>query len=615
VCGPACGILLEDFRNVVFYVVGQLRLLSRDSIVIGWLGFDGEFAPMWDAGCTRATGVKQLMELCTAESKALLQQARTNAAVLPDSKNLSDEQKVRVKYQLVQAVLPLIEHCGTCRNPPGVALHPTAPGDIRTALELNQERTTAESAALLRAEHVSSDFERTMASFRPGPDASDQAQLPFARHVDLLGAVHQAGIVPQGTVLPASAPMLAFHLQKAVVQSTITPALVTLQVAQMIFEARKAMLVAADPRVDFNEHAFVPEVHPVFNCCLLLHEDDNHKRKRWTAHTRNEPQRAKVRKVTVQTRTLTVVELKAELERRGLSIHGLKPVLAERLVEAGGSAVIALPAAAPAPREEPPDLLIDKKHILEATAGVPSLRPIESILSTSADDQIVVTTQEFLQNPELQRRLGELGHWREAIMLQILGRANQAWDAEGLSRQERSQRMYEERRCMMALMGGRLHVIDRMDEGHVGGFPRGLLMAMISNTDAYECFVRDHPQRALSMVDRFPGTDDCEFEFGTIVLACGFKPSANVALGFFRNKDNLLRLRQDPHLPFFVPGSTKSSYHHWKLRARRETRWSDRRLLALDGEGRDKYFLDISKRAAAAVYKRKSIRSFHTGGV
>jgi hypothetical protein len=57
--------------------------------------------------------------------------------------------------------------------------------------------------------------------------------------------------------------------------------------------------------------------------------------------------------------------------------------------------------------------------------------------------------------------LHDSGHWREHIMLRILGRANQGWDAEGLSRLERSERHDDESRMLRALLGGRLHVIDR----------------------------------------------------------------------------------------------------------------------------------------------------------
>ena len=131
---------------------------------------------------------------------------------------------------------------------------------------------------------LSSDFERAMSDVHPADISQPPRQYP--QHVDLRDAMQRAGLIPEGTWLTASAVLLAFRLQKAVVDDTISVTLVRKQVAQMIFEARKARMATADPRVDFNKHAFVPEFHSMFNGYVLLHEDDNHKRKLWTSHTR-----------------------------------------------------------------------------------------------------------------------------------------------------------------------------------------------------------------------------------------------------------------------------------------------------------------------------------------
>jgi len=137
--GPVFGLVLEDNRNLIYYVVGQLRLLSKDSIAITHLSFDGAFAHLWDWGSSRPTAVKQLMDQCTAESKALTTKAKRQAGVGKKAKKLSKDHKTLVKYQLVQAALPLIQYCVERRTPPGVPLHPTPLGTFRTALQLNRE--------------------------------------------------------------------------------------------------------------------------------------------------------------------------------------------------------------------------------------------------------------------------------------------------------------------------------------------------------------------------------------------------------------------------------------------------------------------------------------------
>jgi hypothetical protein len=91
----------------------------------------------------------------------------------------------------------------------------------------------------------------------------------------------------------------------------------------------------------------------------------------------------------------------------------------------------------------------------------------------------------------------------------------------------------------------------------------------------------------------------------------GFKPSAEIACAAFHNLERLLQVRQDPNSPISIPMSTKSSNSHHKRRQERDTRWLDPSLLQEEGEGREKYYASLTKRACAGVRKTKSVRSFH----
>jgi hypothetical protein len=368
--------------------------------------------------------------------------------------------------------------------------------------------------------------------------------------VDLAGELHRAGIVEAGQPLPAAAALLAFKLEHAVTLADVSVDMMCRQLAQLIYESRLAELKAAG--VDFYENAFVPEYHPVFGALLHYHEDYNHKYKLWTSHTRN--------------------------------VHS---------------------------KGKHPFMLMAKNKVMQALEGITALDHIAAIMSPNADSQNVVTCHEFLQNRRLQGRLEELGHWREASTLKVLGGACQAWGAEGLSREARREKWSAETRLMKATMGEGLQVIDELDHSHVGGYPRGLLLATLTNNQSHASFQRHHPHLCATMVDLFVSTDDCEHEFGTLVRGVGFKPTAVVAMGYFRIQDILLRAKQDPDINCIVPASTKSSYLHHQRRALKEVRWHDPALLELPGPGREKYYAALTKGAAGYVRKKRSIRAFH----
>jgi hypothetical protein len=243
--------------------------------------------------------------------------------------------------------------------------------------------------------------------------------------------------------------------------------------------------------------------------------------------------------------------------------------------------------------------------------GEPKLDHIVRILSPSADDQMCITAQELLQNRLLIERLDKLGHCKEAFLLKTLGDDYQAWDCPGLSRAEREYRHKGERKALTALLGERLNLVKGLTVSHFEGFSRQLIMEELTNIDAHEQYLLHVPGLGDVMVDRFYSTDDIEGEFSVLVLGCGFKPTAEVALGFMRNQDLLVRMKQDPNLGFKFPYSTKSSYPHHEYANRWESKWADVTLLEQEGPAKEKYHTNMTKRATRNTTPIQTIRQVH----
>jgi hypothetical protein len=62
---------VEDYRNLIYYVMSSVRLLSEDTVDFNFLAYDGDFSAFCDSGVTRPTSVKQLMDESMREATAL----------------------------------------------------------------------------------------------------------------------------------------------------------------------------------------------------------------------------------------------------------------------------------------------------------------------------------------------------------------------------------------------------------------------------------------------------------------------------------------------------------------------------------------------------------------
>ena len=105
-------------------------------------------------------------------------------------------------------------------------------------------------------------------------------------------------------------------------------------------------------------------------------------------------------------------------------------------------------------------LLINRDHIVAAVKHNPGkLRHILAILSLAADSQNVVSMQEVWYSNDLRVALRELGHWRTAVALEVLGDAHMAWDAAGLTLIQRTDRLDKLTRLCRQLLAGRMNLV------------------------------------------------------------------------------------------------------------------------------------------------------------
>ena len=122
---------------------------------------------------------------------------------------MSKVHSMQIKFQLVEVSMPLIKHC-RARSPPGIPLHPIPPGLHRDKLEAKVNKSKDEAIALLRSHRVGTTFEQKMQDVFPD------------ENVDLIKELHEAGVVPGGTAVIASAALLAFRLWRSVFRDDVT---------------------------------------------------------------------------------------------------------------------------------------------------------------------------------------------------------------------------------------------------------------------------------------------------------------------------------------------------------------------------------------------------------
>jgi hypothetical protein len=109
------GVTKQIVRNLAYYVVGHIRLITDDTVRVSVFSFDGDFANLIDAGHTRPTSKAQLAKLCVGEANDLTKKLR---AQLKGTAVVAAKER-RIKMHLAAAATKVALLDPPSRSPPG----------------------------------------------------------------------------------------------------------------------------------------------------------------------------------------------------------------------------------------------------------------------------------------------------------------------------------------------------------------------------------------------------------------------------------------------------------------------------------------------------------------
>ncbi|KAG2453961.1 hypothetical protein HYH02_001008 [Chlamydomonas schloesseri] len=117
-------------------------------------------------------------------------------------------------------------------------------------------------------------------------------------------------------------------------------------------------------------------------------------------------------------------------------------------------------------------------------------------------------------------------------------------------------------------------------------------------------------------VDRSQSTDDLECEFSCIVNGCGYKPTADMAMGYLANSVEFLTYarRCQSELGITLAKSSKAHYSYHEETRRGDVSWNDGLFLTPEGAGAaGSYVARVVDRARNALGQKRdrTIRSYH----
>ena len=170
------------------------------------------------------------------------------------------------------------------------------------------------------------------------------------------------------------------------------------------------------------------------------------------------------------------------------------------------------------------------------------------------------------------------------------------------------------RKMLNQIFGRRLKDVRGIRQNKIGGMPRTLLFALMSNIDAHGQYCREHPDFARWLVQHSLDTDDLETSFGMLVMRCRWKPTYEVAVRSQIAVDHLQRMRMLDAVTrgFALPGggARKCSIQIRKLAIRKM--WSDGRICGRDRQAvqlRGQIFHELRKKVRRATRAKVSARS------
>ena len=164
---------------------------------------------------------------------------------------------------------------------------------------------------------------------------------------------------------------------------------------------------------------------------------------------------------------------------------------------------------------------------------------------------------------KIKLRLIEQELFSEALVLDIIGEAQQAWVMQGLDQHERTIRLYHFSFMNYCIFGDKLFLPEphKGNKTKIRGLVPNSLLAMHGNADGRHKLLKQHSDLADSFVEKcMSNVPDLENYFSELVKRCSFKPDCRTAEGVFKTIDAVVALKADVLREFWLVKSRKCKY-------------------------------------------------------
>jgi hypothetical protein len=183
---------------------------------------------------------------------------------------------------------------------------------------------------------------------------------------------------------------------------------------------------------------------------------------------------------------------------------------------------------------------------------------ILAFVNKAIDKQNTDLYKAVLMDEGIVQRLIDLDHYSDALVIDIIAVARQAWDLPGLTAEERSARLYLFSFLNFCIWGERIFIPGSKGvstESAVSGLVPNSLLAVATNTDGLH-LLRRTLLPDLIHVEKSFSNDNVECYFAEIVRMCGYKPDTNRTEGVCGSIETLCVARSDPTKEFHAFFST-----------------------------------------------------------
>ena len=188
----------------------------------------------------------------------------------------------------------------------------------------------------------------------------------------------------------------------------------------------------------------------------------------------------------------------------------------------------------------------------------------------------------------------------------MFGKAHQAMNMPGLSTIDRTRRLFRLQRYIQAAWGSGYHCVSSLTSiSKVGGLPKVLVMALLSNIDARLHLLKRHPDLHGQLNEYALDTDDLEFSFSALTKRAGYNAPAYTMLQLNRSIRRLIWLRLDPDSGVSFQHSQHAKYGSVRRRLKRAADWVD-----CNGQLHKNWRARVSQLAHIAVRDRRHVRGW-----